>query len=146
MTLKNCIIKDDDCSSEGEADDEDLDHVEEGSLSEDAQRFFSNEAKNNSMVLSYKDNNACFVFRGGEMGIFSQRDDHQQIMLSHTAKTILKDGRHLRQAIPYLGESSILLVDSENQVSHLDLECEQIVNEWKVAGDDPCKYQGMNGI
>lgn len=59
---------------------------------------------------------------------------------------ILKDGKQLRQAIPYLDESSILLVDSDNQVSQLDLEREQIVNEWNVGKDDPCKYQDINGI
>ena len=80
------------------------------------------------------------------MGIFTQQDDNQKLKLSHTAKIVLKDGKILRQAIPYLDESSILLMDSENQVSHLDLEREQIVNEWKVSGDDPCKYQGIHGI
>lgn len=114
-------------------------------LSQDLQQFFSNEAKNSSMVLSYKDS-SCFIFRGNDIGIFSQQYDHQQIKLSHTSKMILKDGRHLRQAIPYLDESSILLVDSDNQVSQLDLEREQIVNEWNVGKDDPCKYQNINDI
>lgn len=121
-----------------------MDHVDE-ELSQDLQQFFSNEAKNSSMVLSYKDS-SCFIFRGNDIGIFSQQHDHQQIKLSHTSKMVLKDGRHLRQAIPYLDESSILLVDSDNQVSQLDLEREQIVNEWNVGKDDPCKYQNINDI
>ncbi|KAI7885380.1 VID27-domain-containing protein [Lichtheimia hyalospora FSU 10163] len=121
---------DDDCSSE-EAEDDDFDYEDED-LSEDAQRFFSNEAKNNSMVLSYK-NNSCFIFRGNEIGIFSQRDNNQQLKLSHTAKIVLKDGKNLRQAIPYLDESSILLLDSENQVSHLDLELISLAPSSKYA-------------